>query len=105
MKRIWSLCLLLLLLASCQTQVVTPQKPIRNNSLDLYTTYSIQTNDAQVMKLKVLKQDDKRIYGKLKSGESVTVEKKDIHVVRKSNVVSSVLIALAAVAAVILVPI
>ncbi len=105
MKKLLAISFFILILVSCQTQVVTPQKPIRSNSLDLYTTYNIQTNDARTMKVKVLKQDDTKIYGKLKSGENVVIEKKDVREVKKFNVVSSVFVALAAVAAVILIPI
>ena len=105
MKNIFSLFLLILMLASCQTRVVSTNKPLKDNSLELYNTYSVQTNDAKLLKVKVLKMDNEKIYGKLKSGEDVIIEKSNIREVKKPDVFSSIIIALAAVAAVIFVPI
>ena len=106
MKRSLPIVLLLLIFAtSCQTRVVSTENPIRSNSLELYQRYTIQTNDAQEIKMEVLRQDEQTIYGKLKSGEDVTVNKSDVREVKKLNLLSSIAIAVAAVAAVIFVPI
>ncbi|QOW11004.1 hypothetical protein Q73A0000_11860 [Kaistella flava (ex Peng et al. 2021)] len=78
---------------------------MKSNSLELYHKYTIQTNDAKVVKLEVLKLDDENIYGKLKSGEDVVINKSDVREVKKPDVFSSVIIGLAAVAAVVFVPI
>ena len=95
----------MLLLTSCQTRVVSMQKPMQNNSLELYQNYTIQTNDAKSIKLKVLKLDDEKIYGKLKSGEDMVINKSDVREAKKLDLFSSIAIALAAIAAVIFVPI
>lgn len=105
MKRLFPIFLILLFLTSCQTRVVSAQKPIQPNSLELYQKYTIQTNDAQLIKMEVLRQDNEKVYGKLKTGEEVIVEKSNIREAKKVDVLSSVAIALAALAAVIFVPI
>lgn len=105
MKNIFAFVLFLLLLTSCQTRVVSLQKPMQNNSLELYQKYTIQTNDAKVIKLEVLKLDDENIYGKLKSGEDVVIKKSDVREAKKLDLFSSVVVGLAAIAAVIFVPI
>ncbi len=106
MKRCLPIVLLLLIFAtSCQTRVVSTENPIRSNSLELYQRYTIQTNDAQEIKMEVLRQDEQTIYGKTKSGEDVTVNKSDVREVKKLNLLSTIAIAVAAVAAVIFVPI
>lgn len=105
MKNTFALFLLIFILASCQTRVVSTNKPLKGNSLELYNTYSVQTNDAKLLKVKVLKMDDEKIYGKLKSGEDVIIEKSNVREVKKPDVLSSIIIAVAAVAAVIFVPI
>ena len=105
MKRLFPIFLILLFLTSCQTRVVSAQKPIQPNSLELYQKYTIQTNDAQLIKMEVLRQDNEQVYGKLKTGEEVIVEKSNIREAKKVDVLSSVAIGLAALAAVIFVPI
>lgn len=107
MKNFFSIFVLLLLLTatSCQTRVVSAQKPMQVNSLELYQRYTIQTHDAKQYKVEVLRQDTEKIYAKTKLGEEVTLNKSDIREVKKLNILSSVLIAVAAVAAVIFVPI
>ncbi|AZI33436.1 bacteriophage spanin2 family protein [Kaistella carnis] len=105
MKRLFPIFLILLFLTSCQTRVVSAQKPIQPNSLELYQKYTIQTNDAQLIKMEVLRQDNEKVYGKLKTGEEVIVEKSNIREAKKVDVLSSVAIGLAALAAVIFVPI
>jgi hypothetical protein len=96
---------LLLFFSSCQTLVVSQQKPLKDNSLELYQNYTIQTQEAKEVKMKVLKIDDTKIYGKNKKGENLELAKKDIRQVRKLNLLASVGIAVVAIAAVIFVPI
>lgn len=105
MKNIFAIFLFLMLLTSCQTRVVSLNKPMQNNSLELYQKYTIQTQDAKMIKVEVVKLDDEKIYGKLKSGETVVINKSDVREAKKVDVFSSVAIALAAIAAVIFVPI
>jgi len=104
MKNLVAILLLLVLVTSCQTRVVGANRPLKNNSLELYQTYTVQTVDAKTYKMKVLKLDDQYVYGKLKSGEAITLPKTDVREVRKPDPLSSVLIGLAAVAAVVFIP-
>lgn len=97
--------LLLLLMVSCQTRVVSSQKPMKESSLELYQKYTVQTNDAKITKLQLLKIDEQNIYGKTKTGENVTINKYDIREVKKVDLLSSIGIGVAAIAAVIFVPI
>ena len=55
--------------------------------------------------MEVLKQDDTQIYGKTNKGEDIVIAKSDLREVKKVDVFSSIVIGLAAVAAVIFVPI
>lgn len=107
MKKYFSIFTLLIILTatSCQTRVVSQQKPIQKNSLELYQKYTFQTNDGKLTKMEVLKQDDSQIYGKTKTGEDVVIAKADVREARKLDVFSSIVVGLAAVAAVIFVPI
>lgn len=105
MKNIFAFLMMVVMLASCQTRVVSSEKPMQSNSLELYKRYTIQTTDAQQVKLQVLRQDSEKIYGKTKTGEEVVLNKSDIREAKKLDVLSSVAIAVAAVAAVIFVPI
>lgn len=105
MKNIFPIFLFLMLLTSCQTRVVSLNKPMQNNSLELYQKYTIQTQDAKMIKVEVVKLDDEKIYGKLKSSETVVINKSEVREAKKVDVFSSVAIALAAIAAVIFVPI
>lgn len=92
-------------LVSCQTSVVNQQKPLQSNTLELYKKYSVQTNDAKITKLKVLRIDDEKIYGKTNQGEEVTINKSEIREVKQFNWLVSAGIAVAAVAAVIFIPV
>lgn len=107
MKKYFSIFTLLIILTatSCQTRVVSQQKPMQKNSLELYQKYTFQTNDGKLTKMEVLKQDDSQIYGKTKTGEDVVIAKADVREARKLDVFSSIVVGLAAVAAVIFVPI
>ena len=78
---------------------------MQKNSLELYQKYTFQTNDGKLTKMEVLKQDDTQIYGKTKTGEDVVIAKADVREARKLDVFSSIVVGLAAVAAVIFVPI
>lgn len=96
---------LFFVLASCHTRVVSPTKPMQDNSLDLYKKYTVQTKDAKSQKIEILKVDATKIYGKNKAGEMVEIEKSDVREIKKPDILLSVIIALAAVAAVVFVPI
>lgn len=97
--------LMIFMLLSCHVSVVNQQKPMQNNSLELYEKYTFQTQDAKVIKMKVLKQDNENIYGKTKAGEDVVLSKINVREAKKVDIVASVAIGLAALAAVIFVPI
>lgn len=107
MKKLFPIFILVLLLSvtSCQTRVVSVQKPMKDNSLELYQKYTIQTNDAKITKMQVLKVDEQNIYGKTKTGESVTINRVDVREVKKLELLPSIAIGVAAIAAVIFVPI
>lgn len=107
MKKYFSILSLLLILTatSCQTRVVSLQKPMQKNSLELYQKYTVQTNEGKMIKLEVLKQDDTQIFGKSKTGEEIVINKSDVREVKKVDLFSSIAIGLAAIAAVIFVPI
>ncbi|WP_367174823.1 bacteriophage spanin2 family protein [uncultured Chryseobacterium sp.] len=107
MKKLFPIFILVLLLSitSCQTRVVSVQKPMKDNSLELYQKYTIQTNDAKITKMQVLKVDEQNIYGKTKTGESVTINRVDVREVKKLELLPSIAIGVAAIAAVIIVPI
>lgn len=97
--------MLILTVTSCQTQVVSLKKPLKGNSFELYQKYTIQTQDAQIIKMKVLRVDETKVYGKDKKGETVELEKTNIRQVKKLDIFASVAIAVVAIAAVIFVPI
>ncbi len=96
---------ILLSIMSCQTRVMDQQKPLQNNSFELYQKYSIQTNDAKTTKVQVLKVDDENVYGKTNNGEDIVIKKEEIHQVKKFNLLNSILIGVGAVAALIFIPI
>ena len=96
---------LFFILASCQTRVVSPNKPLRDNSVELYKKYTIQTKDAKTQKVEILKTDATKIYGKNKAGEMVEINKSDVREIRKPDIISSILIALAGIAAVVFIPV
>lgn len=96
---------ILITIISCQTRVVTPNKPMYDNTLELYKKYTIRTKDAKSQKIEVIKVDATKIYGKNKAGEKVEIERSEVRDIKKPDVVLSVLIGLAAVAAVIFIPI
>lgn len=95
----------LLFIFSCQTRVVSPTKPLQDNSIDLYKKYTIQTKDAKSQRIEVLKIDATKIYGKNKAGKMVEIEKNEVREVKKPDYLVSAIIAIAAVAAVVFIPI
>lgn len=103
-KIIWVFAILMLAV-SCQTRVVSPTKPLYDNKLDLYKKYTVQTNDAKVYKVEIVKIDATKIYGKTKTGEMVEIEKSNVREIKKPDILSSIVIGLAAVAAVVFIPI
>ncbi|MBF8457833.1 bacteriophage spanin2 family protein [Kaistella sp. G5-32] len=107
MKKFFSIFVLLLILSatSCQTRLVSNNKPLQPNSLELYEKYTILTNDAKEYKAEILKQDETQIYIKNKQGEEIVIEKSNIREVKKVDLLSTIAIGLAAIAAVIFVPI
>lgn len=107
MKKLYSIliCTLLFVLGSCQTRVVSTQKPFHKNSLELYQRYNFQLYDASHIKMQVLRVDEQNVYGKNKDNEQIVIKASDIREAKKTDVLSSVAVGLAAVAAVIFVPI
>ena len=105
MKRILPFIVLSFFLFSCQTRVVSLQKPIQANSLELYQKYTIITNTPAEFKVQVLKQDAEKIYAKDKKGQEVIINKNEIREVKKLDLFASIAIGVAALAAVIFVPI
>lgn len=105
-KTIWVFAVLFaFLFSSCQIRVVDAHKPLRDNSLELYKKYTIQKNDASIVKVEVVKTDADNIYGKTKTGEIITIPKNEIREVDKLDLLSSLAIGAAAILAVIFVPI
>lgn len=96
---------LFFVLASCQTRVVSPNKPMYDNSIELYKKYTIQTKDAKSQKVEILKVDATKIYGKNKAGQMVEIEKSEVREIRKPDILTSAIIVVAAVAAIIFIPI
>lgn len=107
MKNLYSIFIvsLVLLMASCQSRVVSVQKPFNKNSLELYKRYSFQLQDASNIRMQVLRVDAENVYGKNNDDEQIVINASEIREVKKTDLFSSVAVALAAVAAVIFVPI
>ena len=107
MKKLFPIFVFILMLSatSCQTRVVSQKKPLQANSLELYQNYTIVTNIPAQYKVQILLQYEEKIYEKNKKGEEIIINKTDIREVKKLDLFSSIAIALAAVAAVIFVPI
>ena len=92
-------------LTSCKTRIVDQQKPMTDNSLELYQKYNITTTDATEYKLKVVKIDKDKIYGLDKNQSKVELNRSDIYEVKKVNWLTSIALGVAAIAAVIFIPI
>lgn len=93
------------LLSSCQVRVVDTEKPLRDHSVELYQKYTIQKTDASIVKAEVVKIDSENIYGKTASGEMITIPRNEVREIKKMDLLSSLAIGLAAILAVIFVPI
>jgi hypothetical protein len=104
-KNLFLSLVVFLAFVSCQTRVVSPNRPMRDNSVELYKKYTIQTKDAKTQKVEVLKVDNTKIYGKNKAGEMVEIEKSEVREIRKPDILSSIIIVLAGVAAVVFIPV
>lgn len=105
MKRLFYIIIISSFLYSCQTRVVSQEKPLQANSLELYQNYTIITNTPAQYKVQVLRQDEEKIYTKNRKGEEFIINKNEIREVKKLDLFSSVAIGLAAIAAVVFVPI
>jgi len=100
------LCLMITLsLTSCKSIVSNPGKPLEDNSLELNQKYEVQDFTAKIHKIKITSIDNKNIYGISKKGETISIDKKQIREVKKVKVVSSIVVGILAIAAVIFVPI
>lgn len=96
---------LLLIVSSCQTRAVGTEKPMHDNTLELYKKYSIQTMDAKVVKMEVLKVDSEKIYGKLKTGEQTEILRSEVREIKQTDYFMSALIGVVAILAVVFIPI
>ena len=104
MKNIFALIIFAVFLYSCQSRIVSQEKPLQANSIELYKKYTVLTNDAKAYKVEVLKQDADKIYTKNKDGEEIVIEKSNIREMKKVDILASVAIGVAALAAVIFIP-
>ncbi|WP_379967580.1 bacteriophage spanin2 family protein [Epilithonimonas sp. UC225_85] len=100
-KKLFWVLSVFIVLVSCQTRVVSPNKPFYDNSIELYKKYTIQTKDAKKQKIEILKIDATKIYGKNQAGDKVEIEKSEIREIRKPNLLTSILLAVFAVGGVI----
>lgn len=92
---------LFFVLASCTSRVVSPSRPLQDNTLDPYKKYTIQTKDAKTQKIEVLKVDATKIYGKNNAGQMVEIEKSEVREIKKPNLLTSILLAAFAIGGVI----
>ncbi|AZA51164.1 hypothetical protein EG346_24655 [Chryseobacterium carnipullorum] len=92
-------------LTSCRSIVSNPGKPLKDNSLALNHKYDVQDFTAKIHKIKITSVDGNNIYGISKKGETISIDKKQIREVKKVKVVSSIVVGIMAIAAVIFVPI
>lgn len=99
------LVLVSFLMVSCKTTLVSPSKPMQDNKIELYKTYTIQTKDAHKQKIEIIRIDSDKIYGKNEAGEMIEIKKDDVREIKKLDVWASVLVGVAAILAVIFIPI
>ena len=92
-------------LTSCRSIVSNPSKPLNNNSLELNRRYEVQDFDAKIHKIKITSFDNKNIYGISKKGEIISLDKKQIRQVKQVKILESIIVGVAAILAVIFVPI
>ena len=99
------LILFFLVVTSCQTRVVHPNQAIKENTLELYEKYTIQTMDAKIQKVQVIRIDNENIYAKSKTNENIVIKKNDIREVKKFNLLGTIGVIAGAIAAFILIPV
>lgn len=92
-------------LTSCKSIISNPDKPLDYNALELSQKYEIQDFKAKIHKIKITSIDDKSVYGISKKGDSITIDKKQIREVKKVKIVTSIVVGIVAIAAVIFIPI
>jgi hypothetical protein len=78
---------------------------LKDNTLELNQKYQIQDFTAKIHKIKITSIDSKNIYGISKKGDFISIDKKQIREVKKLKVVSSIVVGIMAIAAVIFIPI
>lgn len=100
------LCLLIgISFTSCKSIIANPGKPLNENVLELNQKYEVQDFSAKVHHIKITSIDKGHIYGVSKSGDSISIDKKQIREVKKVKILSSIVVGVMAIAAVIFVPI
>ena len=100
------LCLVITLsITSCRSIVSNPGKPLKDNSLEINQKYEVQDFTAKIHKIKITSIDNENICGISKKGETISIDKKQIREVKKVKVVSSIVVGILAIAAVIFIPI
>ena len=104
-KRFFLSLSLILVLTSCQVQVMNQNKPLRDNTLELYQKYTVQTKDSKQYKMKILRIDGDTIYGKDQHGQDLSIAKKEIWTIKKMDWLASFGILAAAVAALLFIPV
>lgn len=92
-------------LTSCKSIISNPGKPLKDNTLEINQKYQIQDFTAKIHKIKITSIDSKNIYGISKKGDFISIDKKQIREVKKVKVVSSIVVGIMAIAAVIFIPI
>ena len=97
--------LFLLVVASCQTRIVNPNQTMRDNTLELYQKYTIQTMDTKVQKVEVLRVDAENIYGKTKNNEDVIIKRSDVRDIKKFDLLGTIGVIAGAIAAFIIIPV
>ena len=97
--------LFLLVVVSCQTRIVNPNQTMRDNTLELYQKYTIQTMDTKVQKVEVLRVDAENIYGKTKNNEDVIIKRSDVRDIKKFDLLGTIGVIAGAIAAFILIPV
>lgn len=105
MKNIFtSFVLSLLILTSCTTQVVSPQKPYSDDKISVGKTFTFVTNDGKREPLNVTKIESKNIYGKNLDEKEVVIEKSKIAEIKKSKTGATIGLVAGVIALVLIVP-
>ncbi|WP_123983440.1 MULTISPECIES: bacteriophage spanin2 family protein [Chryseobacterium] len=92
-------------LTSCKSIISNPVKPLKDDSLELNQKYEVQDFTTKIHKIKITSIDSKSIYGISNKGDFISIDKKHIREVKKVKVVSSIVVGIMAIAAVIFIPI